>query len=171
MAKIVELSKTKELRATSKALKNHLSNYSVVKEVGIIYINIYIVAITFITLKEEIEAKTKTIGTRDVYKSPITELIGFEIDIVLIETKIDIVLVKIEIDIMLVETKEDIISVKIKIDIILAGTGADIVLVKTKIDIILVRTKTALVLVGTKVDIVQVGTKVNIVLIGTRIDA
>ena len=48
MARIAELKETKELGATSKALKNRLSDYSVVREVGIIRISVYTVAITFI---------------------------------------------------------------------------------------------------------------------------
>lgn len=141
----MEFSKIKKLRAISKALKNYLSNHSIVKEVGIIYISTYIIAITFITLKEEMEVKTEIIKTRDMYKNPITKLIEFEMDVVLIKTKMGIVLVRIKIDIILVEIKKDIMPVRIKIDI---------VLVKTKIDIILVRTKTVLVLVGTKMDII-----------------
>ena len=191
----MELKEIKELRVTSKALKNRLSDYSVIKEVGIIYISACVVAITFITLKEEIKAETETIGTRDIYRSPITELIGFKIDIVLIKTKIGIVLVRIKINIILVETKEDIILVGIKMDIVLAGTKTDIVLVnivlvdivlvdivlvdivlvdivlvETKMDIVLVRTETVLVLVGTEIDIARVRTEIDMVLIGPKID-
>ena len=115
----MELSETKELRAISKALKNRLNNHSVIKEVGIIYISAYVVAITFIILKKEMEAVTKTVKTRDVYRSPITKLVGFKINIILIKIKTDIVLVRIEIDIILVEIKEDVMPVGIKINIVL----------------------------------------------------
>jgi len=137
LAGILELRETKELRATFKALENRLSNYSVVKEVGIIRVKACVVAITFIILKEKIEIEIKVIGFRDVNRSPIAELIGFKIDIVLVGTKIDIVLVRIKINIMLVETKEDVMLVGIKMDIVLIGTEVDIVLV----DIVLVETE------------------------------
>ena len=137
----------------SKALKNRLSNHSVIREVRIIRISAYIVAITFITQKEEIEIEIEAVGSRDIYRSLIAELIGFKINIVLVRTKIDIVLVRIKIDIILVETKEDITLLGIKIDIVLVGTKVDIVLVKTKINIVLVRTETVLVLIGTKIGI------------------
>jgi len=141
LARILKLRETKELRATSKVLENRLSNYSIVREVGIVCVRVYIVTITFIILKEKIEIEIKVVGFRDINGSLIAELIGFKIDIVLVRTKMDIVLVRIEINIMLVETKEDIILVGIKIDIVLIGTEADIVLVD-------------IVLVGTKIDIV-----------------
>jgi len=48
LAGIAELKETKELGTTSEALENRLNNYSVVKEVGIIHISVYAVAITFI---------------------------------------------------------------------------------------------------------------------------
>ena len=157
LARIVELRETKELRVMSKALKNCLNNYSVVGEVGIIHVSAYIVAITFVTVKEEIEIKTEAVGTQDVYGSPIVEFIGFEIDVVIVGTKMDIVLVRIEINIMLVETKEDVMLVGIKVDMVLIGTEADMVLVdiipiKTKMDVLLVRTEMVLVLVGTEMD-------------------
>jgi len=122
-------------------LKNRLSDYSVIKEVGIVYIKAYIVVIIFIILKEKIEIEIKAIGFRDINRNPIAELIGFKIDIILVRTKMDIVLVRIEINIILVETKEDIMLVGIKMDIVLMGTEVDIVLVN-------------IVLVGTKMDIV-----------------
>jgi len=141
LAGILELRETKELRAMFKALENHLSNYNIVGEVGIICVRAYIIAITFIILKEKIEIEIKAIGFRDINGSLIAELVGFKIDIILVRTKIDIVLVRIKIDIILVETKEDIMLVGIKIDIVLMGTKADIVLVD-------------IVLIGTKIDMV-----------------
>jgi len=137
----LELRETKELRAISKALKNRLSDYSVVREVGIVYIRACVVVITFIILKEKIKIEIKVVGFRDVNGSLIVELIGFKIDIVLVGTKIDIVLVRIKIDIILVETKENVMLVGIKINIVLMGTEVDIVLVD-------------IVLVGTEMDIV-----------------
>jgi len=134
---ILELRETKELRATSKALENRSSDYSVVGEVGIVHVKACVVAITFIILKEKIEIEIKAIGFRDINGSLIAELIGFKIDIVLVRIKMDIVLVRIKINIMLVETKEDIMLVEIKMDIVLMGTEADIVLV----DIVLVETE------------------------------
>jgi len=44
----MELKETKELRAMSEALENHLNNHSVVGEVGIICVSVYAVTITFI---------------------------------------------------------------------------------------------------------------------------
>jgi hypothetical protein len=48
LAGIAELKETKELGVISKVLKNRLSDHSVVREVGIIYISACVVAITFI---------------------------------------------------------------------------------------------------------------------------
>jgi len=141
LAGILELRETKKLRATSKALENCLSDYSVVKEVRIVRVRACVVAITFIILKKKLEIKIKAVGFRDVNRSLIVELVGFKIDIVLVGTKMDIVLVRIEIDMMLVETKEDVMLVGIKMDIVLMGTEVDMVLVD-------------IVLVGTEIDMV-----------------
>ena len=98
----MELKETKELKAMSKALKNYSNNYSIVKKVGIIYVSAYIVAITFVTVKKEIETEIETVRTQNAYGSLIAEFIEFEINVVIVGTKMDIMLVRIEIDIILI---------------------------------------------------------------------
>ena len=63
LARIVELRETKEPKAMSEALENHLNDYSVVGEIGIICVSTYVVAITFVTVKEEIETEIEAVET------------------------------------------------------------------------------------------------------------